>query len=154
MNSQLNTWKRNAEQLWSAPTFDCREAAKFAAAVIQNRDTPRPLIAAAKQALPSLHAVAIGRAGPLAKGIARRRFGIVRDVLYELTSTSFGRSHPSSLEAAYRRLLGLSPQKRLARSSIEAAFRRRAKEAHPDGGGTSDAFMRLVTARDKLLKNV
>lgn len=33
---------------------------------------------------------------------------------------------------------------------IDAVFRTMAKELHPDAGGTSEAFMRLKTAYDKL----
>ena len=37
------------------------------------------------------------------------------------------------------------------KDDIIAAFRREAKKAHPDAGGTADLFRRLVEARDRLL---
>src|SRR5947207_5940654 len=37
------------------------------------------------------------------------------------------------------------------RSDVEVAFRRLALKAHPDAGGTQDAFQSLVSQRDLLL---
>jgi hypothetical protein len=37
------------------------------------------------------------------------------------------------------------------REDVLAAFRREAKKAHPDLGGTAEMFMKLVEARDRLL---
>ncbi len=37
---------------------------------------------------------------------------------------------------------------------ILAAFRREAKKAHPDVGGTAEQFRRLVEARDRLLASI
>ena len=37
---------------------------------------------------------------------------------------------------------------------IIAAFRREAKKAHPDAGGTAAMFQRLVEARDRLLASL
>jgi hypothetical protein len=46
-------------------------------------------------------------------------------------------------------LLGVTPN--YTREDIIAAFRRGAKRAHPDLGGTVETFRRLVEARDRLL---
>jgi len=37
------------------------------------------------------------------------------------------------------------------RDDVIAAFRREAKKAHPDLGGTAELFRRLIEARDRLL---
>jgi hypothetical protein len=46
-------------------------------------------------------------------------------------------------------LLGVPPD--YTRDDIIAAFRRAAKKAHPDMGGTAELFRQLVEARDRLL---
>jgi len=40
------------------------------------------------------------------------------------------------------------------RSDVEAAFRRLAKSAHPDAGGTLEGFQALVEQRDLLLRHL
>jgi hypothetical protein len=37
------------------------------------------------------------------------------------------------------------------KADVLSAFRRKAKEAHPDAGGTAEMFRKLVAARDRLL---
>jgi hypothetical protein len=54
-------------------------------------------------------------------------------------------------ERAHRAALGLLAEDRLEASVIKAAFRKRAQKAHPDAGGSHDAFVRLSAARDALL---
>jgi hypothetical protein len=54
-------------------------------------------------------------------------------------------------ERRYRRLLGLPLDLSLSRRAINSAFRRLAKSAHPDAGGSHEAFVRLTEARDALL---
>lgn len=54
-------------------------------------------------------------------------------------------------ERQYRRLLGLPQELAPSRVAINSAFRRLAKSAHPDGGGSHEAFVRLTEARDVLL---
>ena len=39
-------------------------------------------------------------------------------------------------------------------ADVLSAFRRKAKKAHPDAGGTAEQFMRLVEARDRLLASL
>ena len=51
--------------------------------------------------------------------------------------------------AEARALLGVGPN--YTREEVIAAFRRKAKEAHPDVGGTAEMFRVLVEARDRLL---
>ena len=40
------------------------------------------------------------------------------------------------------------------RDDVELAFRKLARKAHPDVGGTRDAFQNLITQRDLLLSEV
>jgi hypothetical protein len=40
------------------------------------------------------------------------------------------------------------------RSDVEVAFRRLARSAHPDAGGTLERFQALVSQRDLLLKHL
>jgi hypothetical protein len=46
-------------------------------------------------------------------------------------------------------LLGVPPD--YTKADVLIAFRRKAKEAHPDAGGTAEMFRKLVEARDRLL---
>jgi len=54
-------------------------------------------------------------------------------------------------ERQFRRLLGLPQDLSPSRFAINSAFRRLAKSAHPDAGGSHEAFLRLTEARDALL---
>ena len=52
----------------------------------------------------------------------------------------------------HRGALGLPLEGVLEPSQINAAFRRLAKAAHPDTGGSNEAYRRLVDAREVLLR--
>jgi hypothetical protein len=52
----------------------------------------------------------------------------------------------------YREALNLSPHGALEPAEINAAFRRLAKTAHPDAGGSGEHYRRIAEARDALLK--
>ena len=43
---------------------------------------------------------------------------------------------------------------RVVAATVNAAFRRLAKKAHPDAGGDSAAYIRLTEARDVLMETV
>jgi len=53
---------------------------------------------------------------------------------------------------AHREVLNLPRQSVLSPSEIKSAFRRLAKTAHPDAGGSSEHYRRIAEARDVLLK--
>ncbi len=55
-------------------------------------------------------------------------------------------------DSAHREALGLPPDGRLDATDINAAFRRRAKTAHPDAGGSDVEYRRIAEARDALLE--
>jgi hypothetical protein len=54
-------------------------------------------------------------------------------------------------DSAQRAVLELPDEGALERSEISAAFRRLAKTAHPDAGGSEDHYRRIAKARDALL---
>lgn len=54
----------------------------------------------------------------------------------------------------YHHLLELPKEAALNRAAINSAFRRLAKSAHPDRGGSHEAFVRLTEARDALLADL
>ena len=60
-------------------------------------------------------------------------------------------SDPNEID--YRRLLGLAEAGALLKSEIEHAFRIRARNAHPDSGGSQEDFQRLVAAKEALVRN-
>lgn len=57
----------------------------------------------------------------------------------------------ASDEAHYRHLLGLPDTGPLLKSEIDQAFKIAAKRAHPDVGGSNDAFKQLAAAKDALI---
>jgi len=61
------------------------------------------------------------------------------------------RTDRSAGDAAHRAALKLPADGALAPSDINAAFRRMAKTAHPDAGGSDAHYRRITTARDTLL---
>ena len=87
---------------------------------------------------------------------ARRRLGVIREVLHSLTSPQFGKRQIAvellPPEQCYRQLLGLPLGRRLSGPEIHRAWKRVAKTAHPDAGGTARAFQELSAARDALMK--
>jgi hypothetical protein len=54
----------------------------------------------------------------------------------------------------HREVLSLPIQGPLKPSEINAAFRRLAKTAHPDAGGSSEHYRRIADARDALLASL
>ena len=56
-------------------------------------------------------------------------------------------------EKAHRELLCLPAEGALNASEIKAAYRRVAKEAHPDVGGSHERFVEITQARDALLES-
>jgi len=57
-------------------------------------------------------------------------------------------------EKQYRELLNLPIEGTLESSKIKAAYRRIAKKAHPDVGGSHEHFIQVAEARDALLELV
>jgi hypothetical protein len=58
---------------------------------------------------------------------------------------------PDVDDRAHREVLSLPMEGALEPSQIKAAFRRLAKSAHPDAGGSDEFYRRIVEAREALL---
>lgn len=155
MDQQLRDWKLDIERFWSADAPDWHAIARLVAAIAIASEN-QTLRQAATQALPSLRNASVRWADGEARVVARRRLGIVLDVLNTLTAPRFGKrggeTKPLTPDERYRQLLGLPFGCYLAATEIHRAFKRAAKTAHPDGGGSQGAFLELAQARDALMK--
>ena len=115
MDRQLADWKFDVERIWSAATPDYREAARLAAEIAGASDAM--LRQAATQALPILRSAATETTDRATQAAARRRLGVIRDVLHGLTTPRFGQRQdspkPLTSEERHRQLLGLPLDRRL-----------------------------------------
>ena len=155
MDKHLSEWKHSVELIWSAATPDYGEAACLAAEIAR-ASTEAILRQAATQALPILRAASANSADESTRDAARRRLGVIRDVLHTLGTPQFGKrgTDPKPLAPAerYRQMLGLPLGRRLSGPEIHQAYKRVAKRAHPDAGGNARDFLELSAARDALMK--
>jgi len=155
MDRQLSEWKVEIERIWSAAAPDYGEAVRIASHMA-NAGEETMLRQAASQALPILRGAVHDAADQIIRDAARRRLGVLRDVLHTLITPQFGRRQtPLKLptrEERYRQLLGLPLGCRLSEIDIHRAYKRVAKQAHPDAGGNVKAFLELSAARDALMK--
>lgn len=62
----------------------------------------------------------------------------------ERTNSSHSQTS-SDLKAQYLRTMGLEPGKTYSKDELKHAYRKRAKETHPDMGGSSSKFQNLTT---------
>ncbi len=155
MDRQLREWKLGVERLWAAAEADYLQAAQLAAEIAGNSEEAT-LRQAATQALPSLRNASLKKADRSAKEQARRRLSGLRDVLHALSVPQFGKrdksSKPPTSEQRYRQMLGLPLGRGLSASEIHEAYKRVAKTAHPDAGGSEQEFQELSAAKDALMK--
>ena len=155
MDSKLSEWQLDIERIWQATAPDWREAARLAD--VMARTTAEVILRhAAAQALPILRHAAAASADPDITDAARRRLGIIREVLHTLATPRFGRRdipvQAADAGGTYRQLLGLPLDRRLSAPEIQRAWKRAAKSAHPDAGGSAQAFQALSAAREALIK--
>lgn len=155
MDSKLREWQLDVERIWSAAVPDWREAARLAD-VMARISAEGILRQAAMQALPILRHAALATADRGITDAARRRLGVIREVLHTLAAPRFGRRDIPvkmlTLEERYRQLLGLPLDRRLSVTEIHRAYKRVAKTAHPDAGGSAREFQALSAAREALMK--
>jgi hypothetical protein len=155
MDRQLAEWKVEVERIWAAAAPDYGEAVRIVSHMA-NASEETLLRQAASQALPILRAAAHDDADHITKDAARRRLGVLREVLHTLITPQFGRRQtPVKLptpEECYRQLLGLPLGRRLSENEIHRAYKLLAKHAHPDAGGNVKAFLELSAARDALMR--
>ena len=108
--------------------------------------------------MPILRSAADDDADQVTRLAARRRLGIMREELLALVNPRFGKreSQPKLLssEERCRQLLGLPVDGSLSAPEIHQAWKRAAKAAHPDAGGSADEFQALSAARDALIREV
>ena len=154
MIERLDSWKLPLERLRAATVVDWNEAARLAAELARGC-TDETLRHAAAQAVPILRQAALDDDDDDITFAARRRLGVIIEVLHELTAPRFGRRSavpkPLSSEARARRTLGLPQGAQLTCEDIQQAYRRAAKTLHPDAGGSEQAFRELAAARDVLI---
>jgi hypothetical protein len=154
MDRHLGEWKHAVDRLWQAEGPDWTEVAHLVDAIAAAGEVD-DLRHAASQAMPSIRNAAANPQDRMTGVVARRRLGVVREVLHKLTTPKFGRrgmeTKPLTADERYRQMLGLPLDGRLAAAEIHQAFRRSAKRVHPDAGGDAHAFLALAAARDALM---
>jgi hypothetical protein len=155
MDTQLLEWRTAVDRIWSAAAPDYLEAARLAADMAgASQDTI--LRQAATQALPILRSASAEDADRTTRDAARRRLGVILAVLHTLTAPRFGKrptgAPPATSEQRYRQMLGLPLGRPLSNAEIHRAYKRVAKRAHPDAGGSAREFVELSAARDGLMK--
>ena len=152
MDRHVAAWKHAVDRFWQAAAPDWTEVGHVVAAIATAEVAD--LRHAATQAVPSIRNAATNPQDQMTGVVARRRLGVIRDVLHELTSPKFGRRDTNKVlteDERYRDMLGLPLDGRLAATEIHQAFRRVAKRMHPDAGGDARAFLALSAARDALM---
>jgi hypothetical protein len=155
MDRQVLEWKLEADLLWSAAAPDYRAAERLAADIARASEDPQ-LRRTATLALPSLRTASLEDADIGSRQLAWQRMGAMRDVLHARDAPRFGQRgnapKPLSVTDRQRQLLGLPLGRRLSGPEIHQAYKRAAKQAHPDGGGDTRKFQELSAARDALMK--
>ena len=155
MERRLAEWKVELDRLWSAHAPDYDEAMRLVQQIAAAGEEEM-LRQAASQALPILRSATHEDADHVTHDAARRRLGVIREVLSALTTPQFGkRAAPLrqlTPEARCRQVLGLPLDQRLSETEIHRAYKLLAKRAHPDAGGNAEAFVQLSAAHDALMK--
>lgn len=155
MDRYLAKWKLEFDRIWSAHAPDYAEAMRLAERIASTSED-EALRQAAAQALPILRCAAAAGADHATHVAARRRLGVMHEALAALTAPQFGRRRalPKSMtpEERSRELLGLPLGGRLSEREIHRAYKLLAKRAHPDAGGSEEAFLRIVAAHDALMR--
>ncbi len=154
MDRRIAEWKLGIERIWTAAAPDYSEAACLAQDIVRFSEE-MTLRQAATQALAILRSAAES-ADRAVQDAARRRLGIVREVIHTLTTPQFGKRQDSAKaltpEERYRQMLGLPLDRRLSVPEIHRAWKHAARRAHPDAGGSESEFLELSAARDALMK--
>jgi len=155
MERRLAEWKAELDRIWSAHAPDYDEAVRLVQQITGASDEEL-LRQAASQALPVLRHAAEENADHAIRDAARRRLGVIREVLSALTTPQFGKRRTElktlTPEERCREALGLPLGRRLSEAEIHRAYKLLAKRAHPDAGGTAEAFLQLSAAHDALMK--
>ncbi|MGA8899964.1 J domain-containing protein [Bradyrhizobium sp.] len=157
MDRQLAEWKLELDRVWSAHAPDYDEAVRLVLWIAGSSEE-ETLRHAASQALPILRRAAQEDADHAMHAAARRRLGVIREVLSALTAPQFGRRNAPlktlTPEEHCRELLGLPLERRLSEREVHRAYKLLAKRVHPDAGGNAEAFLRISAAHDVLMKEL
>jgi DnaJ-like protein len=155
MERYLSEWKAEIDRAWSAHAPDFDKAVRLAL-WIAGASEEETLRQAASQALPILRCAAHEDADHATRDAARRRLGVLREVLLALTTPQFGRRKTAlkalTAEERSRELLGLPFGRRLSEGEIHRAYKLLAKRVHPDAGGDAEAFLELSAAHEALMR--
>ena len=155
MDRHLAEWKFELDRLWSAHAPDYGAAMRLAQRIASTSEEGA-LRQAASQALPILRCAANDAADHATHVAARRRLGVLHEVLAALASPQFGRRSATlkslTAEERSRQLLGLPLGGRLSEVEIHRAYKLLAKRAHPDAGGSEEAFLRIADAHEALMR--
>jgi hypothetical protein len=156
MDRRLAEWKVELDRVWSAHVPDYDEAIRLVQQ-IASASEEEMLRQAASQALPILRSAAAHvDADHATRDAARRRLGVIREVMSVLTTPQFGKRKAAlrllTPEERCREVLGLPLERRLSEVEIHRAYKLLAKRAHPDAGGNAEAFLKLSAAHDALMK--
>ena len=155
MDRHLAEWKLKLDRIWAAHAPDYGEAMLLVQRIASTSEDAA-LRQAASQALPILRSAADEMSDHATHVAARRRLGVLHEVLAALTAPQFGRrpAQPKSLSAEERsrQLLGLPLDGRLSEREIHRAYKLLAKRAHPDAGGSEEAFLRISAAHEALMR--
>src|SRR5258708_32354827 len=95
MDRQLSEWRLGVERICSAAAPDYAEAARLAADIARTSEETI-LRQAATQALPILRAASANNPDPVTRDAARRRLGVISDVLHTLGTQQSGKRERSS----------------------------------------------------------
>ena len=110
MDRHIAEWKHAVDRLWQAQAPDWTEVAHVVAGIAATAEET-DLRHAATQAMPSIRNAAASPQDRMTGVVARRRLGVIRDVLHELTAPKFGRRGAEqkvlSEDERYRAMLGL-----------------------------------------------
>ena len=155
MERRLAEWKVELDRIWSAHAPDYDEAMRLVQQIAGSGEDEL-LRQAASQALPILRSAAHEDADHATAEAARRRLGVIREVMSALTTPQFGKRSATvrslTPEERCREVLGLPLDQWLSEAQIHRAYKLLAKRAHPDAGGNAEAFLELSAAHDALMK--
>ena len=155
MERRLAEWKTELDRVWSAHAPDYGEAVLLAQQIAASAEEEL-LRQAASQALPILRRAADEDADHATHEAARRRLGVIREVISALSTPHFGKRGVAlktlTPEERCRELLGLPLDRRLSEREIHRAYKLSAKRAHPDAGGNAETFLKISAAHDVLMR--
>ena len=155
MDQQLRDWKFEVDRLFAADAPDWHEVVRVVTSIAGASENPTLRLAAMQShAEPAQCDVQMGgwRGQARRAAAAGDRAGGFEHADHAAIRQARRATKPLTPDERYRQLLGLPFGRHLPATEIHRAFKRAAKTAHPDGGGSQHAFLELAAARDALMK--